>query len=70
MKNAIALPSGHTSWKEVESLSSHITRFECACGAVFEHDMMDNSTHYDPGDAFTNPCGWVRLDEPKKGSEP
>lgn len=45
----ITLPAGHT-WHEVESGEASVTRFECSCGAWFEHDGMDGSQTFVEGD--------------------
>jgi hypothetical protein len=45
----ITLPKGH-EWREQPSASSNETLFICKdCGASFTHDMIDNSTNFEPG---------------------
>ncbi len=45
----IALPDGH-KWVEQNSYTSSDTCFTCSCGAIFTHDMIDNSQHFEDGD--------------------
>lgn len=46
----ITLPAGH-QWVERNFVSGAETIFDCPnCGATFEHDGMDGSFRYEPGD--------------------
>ena len=43
------LPEGH-HWKSVPSGAAQVHSFQCACGALFQHDMESETTQFEPGD--------------------
>lgn len=45
----ISLPKGH-KWEEVDSGCASVVCFECDCGALFTHDLTDNSVEYEEGE--------------------
>jgi hypothetical protein len=49
MNKTIKLPDGH-KWKEVQSVTSSETSFQCKCGATFVHDLIDNGQVFEDGD--------------------